>query len=134
MWTEFHDMHSGGGLKEEPYGHIFIQAPQEEAISIFFSRFKHSPERVSCTCCGDDYSISEHKTLSQATAFERNCTWDKKKKKYIEKSNTDRHYKGTLILLKEYLKKKEVLVIYSKDINRIEKKTDVPEQGYAWKD
>lgn len=63
MWTEFMDMHSGGGTKEEPYEYIFIEAPREEAIIIFYNRFGHNPERVTCTCCGDDYSITEYETL-----------------------------------------------------------------------
>ena len=58
-------------------------------------------------------------------------------KKYIEKSHPKGHrrsHRGKRILLKDYLKKKDILVIYSKDINKSEKKADVPEQGYVWKD
>lgn len=72
-WTHFMDMHSGGGTKEEPFEHIYIEAPEAEARVIFYNRFGHSPERVSCTCCGGDYSISEHATLKEATAYERGC-------------------------------------------------------------
>ncbi len=71
MWTHFMDMHSGGSCKEEPYNHIFIEAPEEEAVVIFYNRFDHNPNRISCTCCGQDYSISEYPTLEQATAYER---------------------------------------------------------------
>ena len=71
-WTTFWGMHSGGGLKE-PYHYIFIEAPEEEAKIIFYNRFGHSPDRVSCTCCGADYSISESKTLAEATAGHRGC-------------------------------------------------------------
>ena len=53
------DMHSGGKCKEEPFEHIYIEAPQEEAELIFFNRYGHNPNRVSCTCCGEDYNISE---------------------------------------------------------------------------
>lgn len=73
VWTRFMDMHSGGGTKEPPYEYIYIEAPENEAKVIFYNRFGHNPERVSCTCCGDDYSISEEKSLEQATAYERNC-------------------------------------------------------------
>jgi hypothetical protein len=70
-WTEFMDMHSGGGCKEEPYEYIYIQAPEEEARVIFYNRFGHDPDRVSCTCCGQDYSVTEYDSLDKATEFER---------------------------------------------------------------
>ena len=73
VWTRFMDMHSGGGTKEPPYEYIYIEAPESEARVIFYNRFGHNPERVTCSCCGDDYSISEEETLQQITAFERNC-------------------------------------------------------------
>lgn len=73
MWTRFMDMHSGGGLKEYPYEYIYIEAPEDEAKIIFYNRFGHNPGRVTCTCCGEDYSVSEEELLEQATAFERNC-------------------------------------------------------------
>lgn len=66
-------MHSGGGTKEPPYEKIYIEAPQEEAKSIFYARFGHSPDRVSCTCCGGDYNIDEDDTFEQASAYHRNC-------------------------------------------------------------
>ena len=72
-WTHFHDMHSGGGLKIEPYSHIFIEAPQEEAELVFYNRFGRNPHRVTCSCCGEDYSVSEETTLEQATAYHRGC-------------------------------------------------------------
>ena len=71
MFTQFWDMHSGGGCKEEPYENIYIEAPKEKAVMVFFNRFHHSPFRVSCTCCGEDYSVNEYKTLKDATAFHR---------------------------------------------------------------
>lgn len=58
MITTFLDMHSGGSRKEE-YGLIAIEAPRDEAELIFYNRFGHNPNRVTCTCCGPDYSISE---------------------------------------------------------------------------
>jgi hypothetical protein len=72
-YTRFMDMHSGGGLKEGSYQHIIIEAPEEEAKVIFYNRLGHNPERVTCTCCGDDYSISEYETLTEATAYDRNA-------------------------------------------------------------
>lgn len=72
-WTHFYDMHSGGSTKEPPWQHIFIEAPEDEAKVIFYNRFEHNPERVTCTCCGDDYVIYEGETLQRLTAFHRNC-------------------------------------------------------------
>jgi hypothetical protein len=52
---------------------VSIEAPEEEAKVIFYNRFGHNPERVSCTCCGGDYSISEEPTLKRLTGYHRNC-------------------------------------------------------------
>lgn len=71
-WTHFHDMHSGGSQKLQ-WGHIYIEAPEQEARVIFYNRFGRNPERVTCTCCGEDYSISEYASLEQATGFSRGC-------------------------------------------------------------
>ena len=71
-WTRFMDMHSGGGRKEK-WDKILIEAPEEEARVIFYNRFGHSSERVSCTCCGEDYSVSSDASLAQLTAYDRGC-------------------------------------------------------------
>ena len=68
MWTAFMDMHSGGGTKEGSFERIYIEAPEEEAHVIFYNRFGHSPSRVSCTCCGEDYSTTMYDTLEEAMA------------------------------------------------------------------
>lgn len=128
-WTQFWDMHSGGGIKESPYEIIYIQAPEAEAKVIFYNRFGHSPERVSCTCCGEDYSVSESETLKEATAYHRNCKYDNKSKKYIEED--DRDYK-TFMTLSEYIKQPDVLVIFDEDIKLEERKGEVPKEGYVW--
>ena len=62
-WTQFWDMHSGGSLKEQ-WQYIYIEAPEDEARVIFYNRFDHSPDRVTCTCCGEDYSVSEDADLT----------------------------------------------------------------------
>ena len=143
MWTCFWDMHSGGRTKEEPYEKIYIEAPEAEAKVIFYNRFGHNPERVSCTCCGLDYSISEAKTLAQASGYHRHCQYDGKK--YVEKwddsilkycnteqekefhRNRDRH-----MTVKEYNKQKDVLVIRASEIKAEERIGDVPQEGYVW--
>lgn len=85
-WTHFHDMHSGGGLKLD-WPHIWIEAPEAEAIRIFETRFGRNPGHVTCNCCGEDYSLSESETLEQATAYERGCRW-------VEPDTTPRSFRG----------------------------------------
>lgn len=133
-WTRFMDMHSGGGTKEPPYEYVYIEAPEKEAIKIFFNRFKHNPSRVTCTCCGDDYSISEEESLQQATAHERDCNY--RDGKYVEepKTSTYSDHVWTLTTLEDYLKKETVLVIRKEDIKPEERFGFVPEQGYVWRD
>lgn len=119
VWTQFWDMHSGGRCKEDPYEMIYIEAPKEEAIVIFYNRFGHNPHRVTCTCCGNDYSISQSKTLTEATKFQRE----------------DSLFTGTRkkITLAQYKKQKDVLIIRKADIKDEERKGEVPEQGYVWR-
>ena len=132
MWTKFMDMHSGGGLKEK-WQYIYIEAPEEEAKVIFYNRFGHNPNRVTCTCCGKDYSINEFKTLKDATAYERGCRWDTKTHKYIEEQNTH-SYSKKHITLDEYKKAKDVLFIYKGDIKPEEREGNLPVQRYVWID
>ena len=133
-WTRFMDMHSGGSTKEDPFEYIYIEAPEKEAITIFFNRFKHNPSRVTCTCCGDDYSINEEESLQQATAYERGC--NDKDGKYIEEPRTSEYsdHVWTHTSLEDYLKKETVLVIRKEDIEYGERFGFVPEQGYMWRD
>ena len=129
-WTHFMDMHSGGGSKEK-WEHIYIQAPEAEVKVIFYNRFSHSPDRVSCTCCGNDYSISFEKTLEQATAYQRNCAYGEKG--YIEAPDTrygkspDRYQTIT-----QYLKDPKAHFIFDKDIKDDERVGSVPKEGYVW--
>ncbi len=130
-WTQFWDMHSGGGTKEEPYEKIYIEAPETEAKVIFYNKFGHNPERVSCTCCGEDYSISESVSLEQASAYHRNCRYDEKVKGYVEEPD-NKYGEKKLITIAEYSKQKDVLVVYAKDIKETERVGEVPEEGYVW--
>ncbi len=57
-WTKFFDMSSGGYEKTE-YTTIFIELPEEEAIDYFEKRFNIDPNDITCSCCGNDYSIYE---------------------------------------------------------------------------
>lgn len=105
MWTQFWDMHSGGGQKED-FAKLYIEAPEEEAMRIFEDTYGHHPYNVTCDCCGEDYSVSEYETLEQATAYHRNCRWEGDG--YIEEPN---EYSDRVIPLEEYLKQPDVAVI-----------------------
>ena len=124
MFTRFMDMHSGGGTKEAPYETIYIEAGEDEASVIFYNRFGHSPERVSCTCCGRDYSTSEAESLELASAYDRKCDWDKKAKDY--------DLSTAKVSIDDYVKRPDVLVIRASEIKDDERKGEIPEQGYVW--
>jgi hypothetical protein len=142
-WTHFHDMHSGGGTKEK-YGRIFIEAPQAEAEIIFQNRFGHNPNRVSCTCCGPDYSTSEYESLEDATGYERNCECSDDG--YIEvqrQSNLDIRRRcntaasdswGLYMTLDQYIASGACLVIRANEIKPEERVGELREQGYVWRD
>lgn len=128
-WTHFHDMHSGGGAKEK-WGHIFIEAPIEEARVVFFNRFGHSPDRVTCTCCGEDYSVDEAESLEQATGYNRGCDWDKDLNQYAERRRSHSDY----LSLEQYAAREGVLIIRASEIKQGETIGTVPKQGYVWQD
>ena len=132
-WTLFLDMNSGGGRKE-PQSHIYIEAPAEEAKVIFFNRFGHNPERVSCTCCGDDYSIYEEPSLEQATAYHRGCAYNDSTNQYDERPCTRYSSPGSYRSVEEYEKEDGVLVIRADEIADSERVGTVPEQGFVWRD
>ena len=132
IWTQFMDMHSGGRCKEEPYEFIYIEAPESEARIIFYNRFGHSPSRVSCTCCGEDYSVSEG-TLDQISAYFRGCRYEENERRYVEKPNSER-WSREYTRLADYLQSPNVLAIPVFQIKREERLGSVPEQGYVWRD
>ncbi len=155
MWTKFWDMHSGGRQKEQ-WARIYIEAPEQEARVIFYNRFGHNPERVTCTCCGSDYSTEEGESLLQLSAYHRGCdyayldrngnevgqavAWVSGKgmkpgytSGYVERKNPT-HTWETYRTLEEYMKEDGVLIIYTKDIKPEERVGDIPEQGYVWID
>lgn len=138
-WTHFHDMHSGGGQKLE-WPHIFIEAPEAEARSVFYAKFGRNPDRVTCTCCGEDYSVSESETLEQATGFERGCRFEDGA--YVEgpDSNPDRLFRREWIPLDRYLAEGGgegffggiPKVVRADEITDDERRAEVPEEGYVW--
>lgn len=132
MFTRFMDMHSGGGTKIKPYEYIYIEAPEAEAKIIFYNRFERNPERVTCTCCGEDYSYEDYANLEQATGFDRGCRYDDATKTYVEEPGVRFSFRP-YVTLDEYLKRDDVLVIRADEIQPEERIGDVPEQGYVWR-
>jgi hypothetical protein len=116
IWVKFWDMHSGGKCKEPPYEKIYIEAESgQQAAIVFYKRFGHSPYRITCTCCGEDYAISSNPSLNEITKFHRRSSMK-------------------TIPLEEYVKQSDVLIIYNRDIQDDEKQGDIPDQGYVWVD
>lgn len=156
MWTHFMDMHSGGGTKIEPFENIYIEAPEKEARVIFYNRFGRNPDRITCTCCGNDYSVSEESDLSQATAYERGCEYayvDADGKEYNQNDwyNLSPQLRGSVkgryverqarpsfgrphISLAQFKLRKDVLIISADEIKETERVGEVPQQGYVWQD
>jgi len=156
VWTHFLDMQSGGTQKEK-WGDIYIEAPIKEASLVFYNRFGHSPYRVTCTCCGEDYSLNESKNLEQATGFSRGCAFVYKNAKGQEVERNDaygygfgkglkRGFSGCYVervdekrgrpylSLRDYVKSKGVKIIKRKDIKKSETVGELPTQGYIWYD
>jgi len=132
-WTRFMDMHSGGSLKEKTQ-YIHIQAPEKEAVVIFYNRFGHSTYRVTCTCCGPDYSIGESPTLEESSAYDRSCRYDKELKKWVEEPDEQRISWQPYQTVQEYGKREDVMIIHHDQIKPEERTGDVPVQGYVWQD
>jgi hypothetical protein len=121
MFTRFWDMHSGGSLKEK-WQMIYIEAPESEAKIIFYNRFGHHPYRITCSCCGEDYSINECDTLKEATAFHRGCDWNDEG--YIESPRAGHQYQT----IEQYQENSDVLIIRKKDITSEEREGTLPEE------
>ena len=112
VWTQFHDMHSGGGLKTK-WAHVFVESDSEaEAIDIFRERIGRDPDHVTCSCCGEDYSVSTEDTLEQATAYERNCAWDGAKHRWVERGDPARAW-AKYVPIEEYEKREDILILRS---------------------
>lgn len=133
MWTQFWDMHSGGSQKLN-WPRIYIEAPREEAELIFQNRFGRNPNRVTCTCCGPDYSIDEAATLAEVSAFHRNCAWSDDDNGYEERPNEKRSYAGPYMTVAEYIEQSGCHFIFAKDIKPKEREGSLRSEGYVWVD
>ena len=118
-WVHFWDMHSGGDNKIGTYEHIYIQAglkPSATAITasateIFERLFGRDPDNVTCSCCGNDFSIDEDDNLYQVTGYDRGCTTDSNGKyvEYPAKTKYARKY----VSLHDYIQQEDVCIVYS---------------------
>ncbi len=154
-WTQFHDMHSGGGQKLK-WARIYIEAPQSEAEIIFQNRLGRNPHRVTCSCCGEDYSLTEADSLEEASWYERGCrygyvnakgkevserkAWIRGKgiqkgcKPHVFEERRPESYAPEYKPVSEYIKQDDVLVIRAKDIKASERKGELNQEGYVWAD
>lgn len=118
MWTRFMDMHSGGGCKEPPYEYVYMEAEEDKAVDIFIQRFGHDPRDVACSCCGENYSISESMDLAQASAYNRGCSWDNVAEMYVEKPSGYPWAEPYMSVTDWQEKSKDVLVLDATQVDR----------------
>lgn len=146
MWTKFWDMNSGGGTKEQ-WSLIFIEAPEEEAIAVFYNRFGHDPNRVTCACCGSDYSISEEESLTEITGYHRNAIsaspkdGRKKGHGYFDRvedipdgweQSSYKRYRTEVTSLEDFINDDDVKVIFAEGISDDERDAYIPESGWVY--
>lgn len=132
-WTRFMDMHSGGGCKESPYEYIYIEAPEDEAKVIFYNRFGHSPDRVTCTCCGSDYSVDTEGSLAAASWYDRGAEVPKAGEPFSDSPHKpDRCGSTEYVSLADYVKRPDVLIIPADQIQPEQRLGQVPVEGYVW--
>lgn len=125
-WTQFWDMHSGGGQKLD-WSMIYIEAPKDEAEVIFQNLFGRNPHRVTCTCCGSDYSLNEDEAWVIGKGLKPGYTSG-----YVEGQSK---YPGEAPLtLEQYLAKDDVKVVYAKDIPDSARQGSLRQSGYVWVD
>jgi hypothetical protein len=142
-WTHFFDM-SSGGREKEVWKHIYVELPEPEARRWFFNRFGHSADRVTCTCCGEDYSVTESEDLLQATGYERGLRFATSKKdpdRYLEPGEEvpegyDLHRDSRALgqTMEIFRTRDDVLIVSRSEVDPSELEGDVPQQGYVWVD
>jgi hypothetical protein len=119
-------MNSGGGCKED-WSLIYIEAPEAEAVRFFYNRFGHSPHRVTCTCCGEDYSVSEGESLERLSAYHRGHEWNEEEQRCVRRPEGDLWSFQEYQTVEEHAQNEDVLVIRRDDmygwINEISKRT-----------
>lgn len=157
-WAQFWDMHSGGGTKVPPFEKIYVQLPDgADPVVVFQNLFGRNPNRVTCTCCGEDYSIDSGDSLRQLTGYQRGCACDAGR--YIERGKllgpshkyrlgvttvdgqvvegrvsaipTEPVY-SEIVLLSDYVLRPNVLVVYLDELPDDVVRGTPHEEGYHW--
>lgn len=113
-------MHSGGRTKIEPFEKIYIEAPRDEALSVFYSRFGRNPYNITCSCCGGDYAVDEDDSIELATAFHRDAKWNDVEHTWDLASAE--------VSLADYIAREDVLVIRASEILPSERNYPAPSQ------
>jgi hypothetical protein len=132
------DMHSGGRQKLD-WPNIYIETVArngggaiDEAKSIFYAKFGRNPYRVTCTCCGEDYSLSCYDDFAQASAWERGCAYDKESKSYLEKPQDKKRSFHKYQTIEEYIASGEAKVIYKDEVDDADRHHSLPTEGFVW--
>lgn len=68
-WTRFYDMHSGGEAKTA-WEIIYAEGDEETARKIVAEALSIDTEAVTCSCCGEDFSVLEFDSLEDAASLD----------------------------------------------------------------
>lgn len=111
LYTLFMDMHSGGQAKVQngkvDVEYIIVEGDEPEAIALFQRTFNRNPLNVTCSCCGEDYSLTTG-ALDQITAYHRHCDYDESVKQWVD---IPRFEEYPVIVLDDFLAQDNVRVV-----------------------
>jgi len=110
-WTLFADAYADGKLKFKSFEWIIVEGKEKDALALFMDITNVDPKKVTCTCCGQHYSIREHDSVFQATAFERGCRFDKTLECFVEEVSDFPiiHYTN----VEDFIERDNVLIIFA---------------------
>lgn len=64
MYTLFYDL-SSGGYQKEGFQKLAVNLSMDKAEKWFEETYGHDPYRMTCDCCGPDYSVYEFDSLEE---------------------------------------------------------------------
>lgn len=109
--TSFWDMHTRGYSKTD-FDLWIIEAAEDEARSVFYARTGRNPDAVSCTCCGQDFCVTEEQNDDETFS-----TADEVRDLHVQK---------------KYHKLEEICIIRHHEIEDEDRHLDIPVQGFVW--
>jgi hypothetical protein len=124
------DMHSGGSQKLK-WSNIIIEAEsQRQACAVFYAKFNRSPYRVICTCCGEDYSISERDSIEEYAS----PGWLDSEAEYFKQHAKTKDGRDYVMRERERCKSMvaNAKIILADEIADEERQGDIPSEGYVW--